>query len=72
VIAVTMSYRRFPGSSHEELYVVTFEEPHWSAAKDLIRTLESQGWTFVRMVNLDKPETDRIEAPTDSIDGRVS
>ena len=66
MIRVTM---RKPGAQHNhpalpvELGHVTFEEPHWSAAKDLIRTLESQGWSFVSQVN---PETwdDGIPIPT--------
>jgi hypothetical protein len=54
MIAVTM---RHPIATE----AVTFEEPHWSAAKDLIRTLEGQGWSFVGMASDDEtfPATER-------------
>ena len=53
MIRVTMSVPPTAPWPRNEDRNVTFEEPHWSAAKDLIRTLESQGWTFVSQTNPD-------------------
>jgi hypothetical protein len=52
---------------------VAFEEPHWSAAKDLIRELESQGcWSFVAMTQPDTwddgiPHTAPTKPPYDPL-----
>jgi hypothetical protein len=51
---------------------VAFEEPHWSAAKDLIRELESQGWSFVAMTQPDTwddgiPHTAPTKPPFDPL-----
>jgi hypothetical protein len=49
MIAVTM---RLPDHAVSIIRNMVFEEPHWSAAKDLIRTLKSQGWSLLEVNGL--------------------